>query len=94
MFREQRTEIRDQSSEYREQRSAGNGCWLFAAPLSIGLANGIYTLLPFKEMMSFEYPLLLLGVGLESILVVAALASISPALMAARKTVSDILRYQ
>ncbi len=68
--------------------------WLIAVPIGIALAYGISSLLPFGDLVAFEFPVVLIPVGLVGILVIATLSSIGPSLMAARKTVSEILRYQ
>lgn len=68
--------------------------WLAAVPLSLGLAHGINALLPFDDFIEFSFPFVLLPAGMIGILLIAAISSIWPSMMAARKTVSDILRYQ
>lgn len=68
--------------------------WLAAVPLSFGLAYGINALLPFEDFIEFSFPVVLLPAGMVGILIVAIISSMWPSLVAARKTVSDILRYQ
>lgn len=68
--------------------------WIVAAPLSVGLAWAITEILPFGEFIQFNYPLIMLPVGFVGILVIATISSVWPSVSAARKTVSDILRYQ
>ena len=68
--------------------------WLLAAPLSYGLAYGLTAILPFGDFIEFSYPPIMLPLGFAGVFVIAAAASIWPSLTAARKTVSDILRYQ
>ncbi len=67
--------------------------WIAAAPLSVGLGFGLMQALPFG-FLHFAYPPRVLGLGLVGVIVVAAVASLWPAIMASRRTVSDILRYQ
>ncbi len=68
--------------------------WGVAVPLSILLANGLASILPFGDVFKFSYPMILLPIGLFGTLSIAAAASIVPSVGAARRTVSDILRYQ
>jgi putative ABC transport system permease protein len=68
--------------------------WIPAVPLSYGLAQLLLDGLGFSEFIEFSYPLWVLGMGLVGMIVVATIASLWPSLAAARRTVSDILRYQ
>lgn len=68
--------------------------WIPAVPLSYGLAQVLLDGLGFSEFFEFSYPLWVLGLGLIGMIVVATIASLWPSLAAARRTVSDILRYQ
>jgi putative ABC transport system permease protein len=68
--------------------------FLLAVPLSVLLANGLASVLPFGDVFQFSYPLWIIGVGFVGTLVIAAVASVWPSLSAANRTVSDILRYQ
>ncbi len=68
--------------------------WIPAVPLSYGLAQLLLDGLGFAEFIQFSYPLWVLLLGLIGMIVVATLASLWPSLAAARRTVSDILRYQ
>jgi len=68
--------------------------WVIAVPLSYLLAWGLTEILPFGDFIEFEYPVVMLPLGLIGILVIATVSSIWPSVSAARKTVSDILRYQ
>lgn len=68
--------------------------WIIAIPISIGLAWWITDILPFGDFIEFSYPWFMLAVGLVGILVIATISSVWPSVSAARKTVSDILRYQ
>jgi ABC-type antimicrobial peptide transport system permease subunit len=67
--------------------------WALAIPVSyliainLGNAFGI-------SFFTFSYPPFVLALGLIGMVVIATLASLWPSLMASRKTVSDILRYQ
>lgn len=68
--------------------------WILAAPLSIGLAWALTEILPFGDFIEFAYPTILLPFGFVGILIIATISSVWPSVSAARKTVSDILRYQ
>lgn len=67
--------------------------WLIGIPLSIGIGSGLMSVLPI-EGIPFNYPPVALVLGLVGMLLIAIIASLWPSLSAARKTVSDILRYQ
>lgn len=71
----------------------GGIAWLIGVPLSYGVAKALTSLLPVGEF-GFSYPPLAAMLGLVGMLSIAGLASIWPSLSAARRTVSDILRYQ
>ena len=68
--------------------------WVLGIPLSIWLNDMLEKAFKFDSILAFEYPLTAPLVGLVAMLVVTALASLWPSMAAARKTVSDILRYQ
>ena len=68
--------------------------WVIAVPLSYLLAWGLTSILPFGDFIEFEYPMVMLPLGLIGILLIATVSSIWPSVSAARRTVSDILRYQ
>ncbi|MCB9437090.1 MAG: ABC transporter permease [Anaerolineales bacterium] len=68
--------------------------WVVALPVSVVIGQILSGALDFGTGFSFEYPPQIAVMGLIGILLVATLASIWPSLSAARKTVSDILRYQ
>lgn len=68
--------------------------WLVAVPLSYGLALLLMDALEFSEFVKFIYPVPVLFLGLGGMMAIAFVASLWPSLAAARKTVSDILRYQ
>ena len=67
--------------------------WFLAIPLSYGIALGVNASLGL-DAFKFTYPPEVIVIGFVGMMVIAALASIGPALGAARKTVSEILRYQ
>lgn len=67
--------------------------WLAGIPISYGLARLLN--IAFRlETVRFTYPIEVLFLGLGSMALIATLASLGPSISAARKTVSDILRYQ
>lgn len=68
--------------------------WLLAIPLSYLLAVALLDGLGFADFIALSYPLWVLGLGLVGMLIIAAVASLWPSVAAARRTVSDILRYQ
>jgi putative ABC transport system permease protein len=68
--------------------------WIPAVPLSYGLALVLLDGLGFGDFIQFSYPLWVLLLGLVGMIIVATIASLWPSLTAARRTVSDILRYQ
>ncbi len=70
----------------------GGLAWLIGIPLSYGIANLLLGLIPID--FDFTYPLVSLGLGLFGTIFITTLASIGPSVLAARKTVSSILRYQ
>ena len=67
--------------------------WLIGVPLSYLFGLGLMKALPFG-FVKFVYPRAGLLIGLVGMLVIATIASLWPSISAARKTVSDILRYQ
>lgn len=67
--------------------------WIVALPVSFLLGNGLLHTLPFSGMV-YRYPSVVPLAGLGGMLIVAAVASLWPSLSAARRRVSDILRYQ
>jgi putative ABC transport system permease protein len=71
----------------------GLAAWVIGVPVSYGLSQVLLTALPLDDF-GFRYPPISLAIGLVGMLVIATLASLWPSLAAARKTVSDILRYQ
>lgn len=71
----------------------GGIAWLIGVPLSYGVAMALTNLLPVGEF-GFSYPPIAAGLGMLGMLIMAGLASFWPSISAARRTVSDILRYQ
>jgi cell division protein FtsX len=67
--------------------------WVLAIPLSYVIAVGLIAAFQ-MDSIKFSYPMSTLLIGLAGTLGLATLASLTPALIAVRKTVSDILRYQ
>ena len=68
--------------------------WVIAIPLSYLLAISLLNGLGFADFFDFSYPIWVLGLGLVGMIIVATIASLWPSIAAARRTVSDILRYQ
>jgi putative ABC transport system permease protein len=68
--------------------------WIMAAPLSVLLAWGLTSILPFGDFITFAYPPIMLLLGFVGIVIIATISSVWPSVSAARKTVSNILRYQ
>jgi putative ABC transport system permease protein len=67
--------------------------FLIGVPLSYLFGIALMKALPFGFIV-FTYPLAGLVIGLVGMLAIATIASLWPSINAARKTVSDILRYQ
>lgn len=67
--------------------------WLFGLPLSYVFAQ-IFIQIADLDDIPFTYSPLAPLIGLISLVMIATLASLGPSLGAARKTVSEILRYQ
>ena len=67
--------------------------WAIAVPLSVVLARQLVNALGFEGFV-FNYPVWVAFLGLIGMVILTTLASIIPSLAAARRTVSDILRYQ
>ena len=67
--------------------------WIFGVPLGYLFGIGLLKALPFG-FIGLEYSPVGLIIGLIGMLVIATIASLWPSIGAARKTVSDILRYQ
>jgi putative ABC transport system permease protein len=66
--------------------------WLVAIPLAILLSGMLVMMFPFE--MEAGVPVAALVVGLVGMVVIATISSLWPSISAARKTVSEILRYQ
>lgn len=67
--------------------------WLIGIPLSYGAGYMLYQVLEL-DTVGYNYPPFVLLLGLVGMETIVAAASLGPSLNAARKTVSDILRYQ
>lgn len=72
----------------------GCAAWLAGLPLSYLLSRVLITLMPFSGVISFRFTGLAPLIGLVGMVVVTTTATLYPALTAARKTVSEILRYK
>lgn len=67
--------------------------WMAAIPLGILMGQSFLGILPLDYMV-LDFPPQLVALGLGGVMIVVTLASLWPSLMASRKTVSEILRYQ
>jgi putative ABC transport system permease protein len=67
--------------------------WVGAVPIGVLMSQGLLEMIP-VDYLDLMYPPQLVFFGLVGVLGVVALASLWPSLMASRKTVSEILRYQ
>lgn len=76
-----------------EGLTIGVAAWLFGIPLGYVISKGLIAALPF-ETFGIGFPPQTVVIGLVGMLIVVTLASLWPSLAAARKTVSEILRYQ
>ena len=68
--------------------------WLIGLPLSYLFGQLLITMVPFGSVIVLKYTALAPFIGFFGMLLVTVAATLYPALMAAHKTVSDILRYQ
>lgn len=68
--------------------------WLIGLPISYVLSNALITGLNLGDEYQLTFPAIAIVIGLVGTLTITTLASIWPSIAAARKTVSDILRYQ
>ncbi len=68
--------------------------WLVGIPLMVLVQMALLNITGFSETFPFEFSVSAVVIGLVGMLVVTTIASLWPSLTAARKTVSDILRYQ
>ncbi|MBI5929413.1 MAG: ABC transporter permease [Chloroflexi bacterium] len=68
--------------------------WLIGIPISYWLNGVLADAFNFGDAFVTGYPFLTLVIGFVGTMVIATIASLWPSIAAARKTVSDILRYQ
>jgi ABC-type antimicrobial peptide transport system permease subunit len=68
--------------------------WVIGIPFSYALNRTLVYQFHFENAIGSNYPPPTLLLGLGGMLVIAIVASLWPSIAAARKTVSDILRYQ
>jgi hypothetical protein len=68
--------------------------WIAGLPLSYLLSIILIRSVPFSTVITFSYTPLAAMIGLAGMLLVTAAATFYPSMAAARKTVSEILRYQ
>ena len=68
--------------------------WIVGLPLSLGLSKLLIATVPFSDVIVGHYRAYIPFAGMFGILIVTGVATFYPAIAAARKTVSDILRYQ
>jgi putative ABC transport system permease protein len=76
-----------------EGLTIGIAAWAFGIPLGYLISRGLNAALPFQNLGG-GFPLQTIILGLVGMLVVVTIASLWPSLAAARRTISDILRYQ
>ncbi len=72
----------------------GGIAWVMGIPFSYWLDRSLVTQFNIAETPEAVYPVEALILGLAGTLIIATLASLWPSISAARRTVSDILRYQ
>jgi putative ABC transport system permease protein len=68
--------------------------WLIGLPISYVVNQVLVASFGLDGVPGFQYPLEAPVIGLVLTLLIATISSLSPSIQAARKTVSDILRYQ
>jgi len=68
--------------------------WLIGLPVSYFLSRLLIENVPFSEVIRFQFPALTVILGFVGVMFLTAAATLYPSLVAARRTVSDILRYQ
>lgn len=68
--------------------------WVIAIPMALIFAQLLVNIITSGTLDDFTFPLLSLIIGFIGIIMVAIISSIGPSLSAARKTVSEIIRYQ
>ena len=66
--------------------------WIVGVPLSFGVTVVLGTMFPFE--MESSVPLFVLLIGFVGMIVIATISGLWPSINAARKTVSQIIRYQ
>jgi putative ABC transport system permease protein len=76
-----------------EGLTVGVIAWIGGLPLMIGLEYALIQITGFEGVLRLEFTPAALIIGLVGVLLLTFIASLIPALSAARKTVSDILRY-
>jgi putative ABC transport system permease protein len=67
--------------------------WVAGIPLGYIISRGLNSALPFQNLGG-GFPLQTIILGLVGMIIVVTIASLWPSLAAARRTISDILRYQ
>jgi len=72
----------------------GGIAWAVGLPISYLLSIALTEALALGDAFALSYPVTAPLAGLVGMLVITTLSSLWPSLSAARKTVSDILRYQ
>ncbi|MBN2303738.1 MAG: FtsX-like permease family protein, partial [Anaerolineae bacterium] len=68
--------------------------WVVGLPLMVLIQYALLAATGFSETFPFEFSPTAIVIGLVGMLLVTTVSSLWPSLSAARKTVSDILRYQ
>lgn len=68
--------------------------WIVGLPLAVLIEALLLNVTGFDETFPLVFPVSAAVIGLVGMLVITTIASLWPSLAAARKTVSDILRYQ
>lgn len=68
--------------------------WVIAIPLSYFLSRLLISAVPFREVIKFQYTPVAPLLGILGMFFVTIIATLYPAIRAAGKTVSEILRYQ
>ncbi|MBI5961476.1 MAG: ABC transporter permease [Chloroflexi bacterium] len=72
----------------------GVGAWVAGLPLSYFLTGLLVTTMPFSDLIRFQYVWFVPVLGLGSMILITTLATLYPAMLAARQTISEILRYK
>lgn len=68
--------------------------WIVGIPISIVFSQLLISAAGLGDTFQIEFSKISLVIGLVGLMLITTVASIGPSLGAARKTVSDILRYQ